>query len=93
MTPLLPRFLRTAYRKEPVSSFILIMAAVDVAIGGVGEWWSLVSVGILLALLAGGVRWWQGQKIAAIPVAPKPRRYLPPARQPLPLLTRDRQPR
>lgn len=92
MTPLLPRFLKTFYRREPLSSFILIVGAVDSVMGGVGSRWSLCSLGVMLLLLALGIRWWQGQKSAQIPVSPSPRRYLPPSseRPPLPLLTPQR---
>jgi hypothetical protein len=46
MNALLPRILKAAYRKEPISSFIVIVGAVDAVIGGVGERWSLLSFGI-----------------------------------------------
>ena len=91
MSPLLPRFVKVAYRKEPISSFILIVGAVDVVIGGMGEKWSLLSIGIVTVLIAGGLRWWQSQKADAIAVEQPPRRYLPPAtsRAPLPNLTKE----
>ncbi|MGL5035810.1 MAG: hypothetical protein ACRC6M_18640 [Microcystaceae cyanobacterium] len=89
MPPLLPRFIRVAYRKEPISSFILIVGLVDSVIGGVGAQWSLLSLGVLTASLSVGLRWWQTQKTEAIAIDPKPRRYLPPARQPLPMLTKE----
>jgi hypothetical protein len=90
MSPLLPRFVKVAYRKEPISSFILIVGAVDVVIGGMGEKWSLLSIGVATALLAVGMRWWQSQKSEAIASGP-PRHYLPPAssRAPLPNLTKE----
>jgi hypothetical protein len=93
MTLLLPRFLKTFYRREPISSFILILGAVDGVIGGVGSRWSLFSLGVMLVFLALGIRWWQGQKSVKIAVNPSPRRYLPPSpeRPPLPLLTSHRQ--
>ena len=89
MNPFLPRFLKVAYRKEPISSFVLIVGLVDVVIGGVGTEWSLLSLGVFTALLAVSLRWWQTQKSAVIAVEPKPRRYLPPARPPLPILTQE----
>jgi len=91
MSPLLPRFVKVAYRKEPISSFILIVGAVDVVIGGMGEKWSLLSIGVATAVLAVGLRWWQAQKSEAIAVEQPPRRYLPPAssRAPLPHLTKE----
>ncbi|MEY2984198.1 MAG: hypothetical protein RLZZ568_815 [Cyanobacteriota bacterium] len=91
----LPRLVKVFYRREPISSFILIMAAVDMVLGGVDGKWSLFSVGITAAFLALGVRWWQAQKTAPITVRQTPRRYLPPApsnRQPLPMLTKQRRP-
>ena len=89
----LPRFVKVFYRREPISSFILIMAAVDIVLGGVDGKWSLLSVGIVVAFLGLGVRWWQGQKTEPIAVRQTPRRYLPPSppsRQPLPMLTKQR---
>jgi hypothetical protein len=89
----LPRFVKVFYRREPISSFVLIMAAVDMVLGGVDGKWSLFSVGIVVACLGLGVRWWQAQKTEPIAVRQAPRRYLPPSpasRQPLPLLTKQR---
>jgi hypothetical protein len=87
-----PRFLRALYRKEPISSFIVLVGAVDMVMGGVGERWSLFSLGLVVTLLAVALRWWQGQKKQEIVAEHKPRRYLPPSssRQPLPMLTQER---
>ena len=77
------------YRKEPVSGFILILGVTDVLIGGFGGRGSLLSLGLLIALVGIVMRWQQGGKksrdIASQPV----RNLLPPSssRQPLPLLT------
>jgi hypothetical protein len=91
MNALFPRFLRTAYRKEPISSFILVVGAVDAVIGGVGQQWSLLSLGLLISLLSVALRWWQVQKNQPILTEDTPRRYLPPSssRTPLPRLTHD----
>ena len=77
------------YRKEPVSGFILILGVTDALIGGFGGRGSLLSLGLLIALVGIVMRWQQGGKksrdIASEPV----RNLLPPSssRQPLPLLT------
>ncbi len=89
MNALLPRFLKVAYRKEPISSFVVIVGSVDAVIGGVGESWSLLSFGVMMVMLAIILRWWQSQRkesqLAEQPVT----RFLPPAssRPPLPLMT------
>ncbi|ACK64758.1 conserved hypothetical protein [Rippkaea orientalis PCC 8801] len=91
MNALLPRFLKNAYRKEPISSFILIVGAVDAVIGGVGERWTLLSFGLMVVLLSVILRWWQTQKAQPLTTEDTPRRYLPPSstRSPLPRLTQD----
>ncbi|HBB32651.1 MAG TPA: hypothetical protein DDZ80_26785 [Cyanobacteria bacterium UBA8803] len=89
MNALWPRFLKLAYRKEPISSFIVIVGAVDAVIGGIGESWSLLSFGLMMVMLAVAIRWWQTQRreteLAEEPVT----HFLPPSssRPPLPLLT------
>lgn len=92
MNILFPRVLRTLYRKEPISSFILVVGAVDAVMGGVGQRWSLLSFGLLIATLAIILRWWQVQKSQPISTEDTPRRYLPPSsgRTPLPLLTHNK---
>lgn len=92
MNILFPRVLKTLYRKEPLSSFILVVGAVDAVIGGVGQRWSLLSFGLLIVTLAILLRWWQVQKSQPVLTEESPRRYLPPsaARTPLPLLTHDK---
>lgn len=86
---ILPRFFRVAYRKEPISSFILIFGAVDAVIGGVGERWTLLSLGLLIVVLGGIVKWLQTQKTPVSFNNRVPRHMLPPsnsASTPLPVL-------
>ncbi|MDJ0731767.1 MAG: hypothetical protein QNJ33_17445 [Crocosphaera sp.] len=92
MNILLPRVMRTLYRKEPISSFILVAGAVDAVMGGVGQRWSLFSFGLFIVSLAIILRWLQVHKAQAIITEDKPRRYLPPSSStmPLPLLTHDK---
>lgn len=92
MNALLPRILKSAYRKEPISSFIIIVGVVNALIGGFGERWSLLTFGMMIVALAFVVRWWQTQQqeteLAQQPVT----RFLPESssRPPLPMLTTSR---
>ncbi|NJM88578.1 MAG: hypothetical protein HC847_16800 [Hydrococcus sp. RU_2_2] len=92
MNALLPRFLKAAYRREPISSFILLVGAVDAILGGFGERWSLLSFGVMMVLLAAVVRWWQTQKAQDAIAQERPKYYLPPSssRTPLPMLTSEK---
>lgn len=94
MNLLFARFLRAVYRKEPVSGFILILGVTDALIGGLGGRESLLSIGILIALLGAIMRWRQGEKSKVI-ATKTVRYYLPPGstRQPLPLLTSSKRSR
>lgn len=80
MNRLWPRFLRSAYRKEPVTSFILTVGAVDAVIGGVGDRPSLLAVGLGAVGIAILLRVWMlSQRRAVEPVVENrpPIRYLP----------------
>lgn len=89
MNPLFARFFRAVYRKEPVSGFILILGATDVLVGGLGGRGSLMSVGLLIALLGIIMRWRQRDKKSETIATEPVKYYLPPgtSRQPLPRLT------
>lgn len=88
MNIFLPRFLRSVYRREPISAFIITVGAVDAVIGGVGERWTLLSVGVGVILWAAFLRWWKLQQVKPVLSQPTPRRYLPPSSSstPLPML-------
>jgi len=47
-----PRFLKKAYRQEPITSFIFTAAAVDVIIGVLGQRWTLLSLGATIMAIA-----------------------------------------
>ncbi|MDW8200878.1 MAG: hypothetical protein RML75_06655 [Cyanobacteriota bacterium SKYGB_h_bin112] len=83
-----PRFLRSAYRKEPVSAFVITMGLVDAAIGGFGGSWALVTVGLGATSLAIGLRWWLMHRSRAQLPETIAEYYLPPgtSRPPLPRL-------
>ena len=92
MNALFLNFLKKTYRKESVSSFILIFGAVDAVIGGVGGQWTLLSFGLSMVLASVILRWYKLQQAEAV-VTDKPSRYfLPPSqsRPPLPLLTKKK---
>lgn len=88
MNALLSRLLKSTYRKEPISSFVLTVGAVDAVIGSVGERWTLLSFGLGLILIAAILRWWQVQKAQAILAEEASRTFLPPSPvdSPLPAL-------
>lgn len=50
------KFFKTLYRKEPISSFLVVMGLMEVIIGGADEQWSLFSLGLGLVLGAMVVR-------------------------------------
>mgnify|MGYP005839259695 CR=1 FL=1 len=86
---IIPRFFKVAYRKEPLSSFILVIGAVDAVIGGVGQRWTLLSLGVFTVVIAMLVRWLQKQQAQAIVPQRVNRKMLPPSAVdvPLPALT------
>jgi len=67
------RFLRTLYRKEPITGFILTAGAMNVAIGGFDHSTSLVMVGlgtVAFSILFRG--WALSQRPAPVRVSPNP---------------------
>lgn len=91
MNPLFARFLRSVYRKEPISGFILILGATDALIGGFGGRGSLLSIGLFVALLGIIMRWRQSGKKSKAIATESAKYLLPPSstRQPLPLLVNN----
>ncbi|MEL6438750.1 MAG: hypothetical protein AAFQ80_05775 [Cyanobacteria bacterium J06621_8] len=81
--------MRSIYRSEPISGFILVLGVTDALIGGLGGRSSLLSLGLLIALLGITMRWRQGSKKKQAIATERAKYYLPPgdSRQPLPLLT------
>ena len=88
MNPLFARFFRAVYSREPLSGFILILGVTDALVGGLGGRTSLLSIGLLIALLGIIMRWRQGAKKSKAVATQPVRHLLPPgtSRQPLPLL-------
>lgn len=87
-----PRFLGKAYRKEPITGFILAVGLVDTVIGGAGQRWTLLSFGILVVTIAAIARWLQIQKAKKPIREESPRYYLPPRSSgvPLPVLSEEK---
>jgi len=83
----LPR-LKSVYRQEPISAFIFTFGAVDAILGGFGERWSLLSLGLILVITGIMMRWLQSQKAEKVAISNPPRRYLSPSQEsnPLPVL-------
>ena len=92
MNRLLPHFINRAYRKEPISAFILTIGLVNVFIGGVGERWTLLTLGLLVGTSAIALRWWQSYQYRSISERKTITRYLKPSEnshpRPLPPLTK-----
>ncbi|BAW95289.1 hypothetical protein NIES970_01920 [[Synechococcus] sp. NIES-970] len=87
------RTVKRLYRKEPVSSFLIVMGLIEVVIGGVDEQWGLFVVGLGFVLGAIAIRW---SRIRRDPQDFKQvlsRRYLPSSEMnvPLPHLAREKQ--
>jgi hypothetical protein len=56
-TPIRPTPSRTLfYRREPISSFLLTLGAVDMVLGGLDDRWVLFSLGLSTVGVAIGVR-------------------------------------
>ncbi|MGB2926253.1 MAG: hypothetical protein WBB82_13210 [Limnothrix sp.] len=89
------QFFKKLYRKEPISSFLIMMGIMQVVIGGVDEQWNLFSLGLGLMLGAVVVRWSQIRKHKRSPAGAMSRRYLPPSEslQSLPKLVNEQQQR
>ncbi len=71
------RFIRSAYRKEPISSFVLLVGVAEAVNGGFHSSWSLVTFGFGTMGVAIALRWWKLQHRPIEPVERVPVRYLP----------------
>lgn len=90
-----PRVLKSVYRKEPITSFVVTVGAVDAVIGGVGASGSLLAFGLGTAATAVALRWWQYHRAAGEQQpAPAPEYFLPPhgSRPQLPMLSVKKNP-
>ncbi len=88
MNALWPRIIKTAYRKDPVVSFVVTVGAVDAVIGGFGSSWSLFGLGMGTVGVAVILRFCFLKRYHLEQTAPVPEYYLPPnsSRPQLPIL-------
>jgi uncharacterized membrane protein YebE (DUF533 family) len=77
-----PRFLKSFYRKEPITGIIITAGAVNAVLGGVNAIGSLMLLGLFAAGGAIAYRWWMIQQSKAR-MESGSQRYLPPASQPI----------
>ncbi|ABA19800.1 hypothetical protein ACN23B_11820 [Anabaena sp. FACHB-709] len=79
MNVVLPRFLKSAYRKEPVISVLITMGVVDALIGGLDDSWSLFAVGLGTAGVSLAFKLWRSsQQRSPVIEEPVVQHYLPP---------------
>ncbi|MBD2666794.1 hypothetical protein B6N60_04785 [Richelia sinica FACHB-800] len=74
----LPRFLKSAYRREPIISALITMGVVDALIGGLDDSWSLFTFGLGTAGISLAVKLWRIQQRPPEPEEPVVQHYLPP---------------
>jgi hypothetical protein len=88
MNAVLPRFLKSAYRKEPITSALVTIGTVDAVIGGFDDSWSLFAFGLGTVGIALVLKLWQMQQRQPLPEEPVVQYYLPPqsSTDPLPVL-------
>lgn len=77
MNAVLPRFFKSAYRKEPVISVLITMGVVDALIGGLDDSWSLFAFGLGIAGVTLGYKLWRIQQSRPLPEEPVVQHYLP----------------
>ncbi|MBH8553749.1 hypothetical protein I8751_15505 [Nostocaceae cyanobacterium CENA357] len=77
MNAVLPRFLKSTYRKEPLVSVLITMGVVDALIGGLDDSWSLFAFGLGTAGVTLVFKLWRTQQRRPIPEEPVVQHYLP----------------
>ncbi|MBC6434297.1 hypothetical protein FM036_28320 [Nostoc sp. HG1] len=89
MNAVLPRFLKSTYRKEPLISVLITMGAIDALIGGLNDSWSLFAFGLGTTGIALAFKLWRFQQRRSLPEEPVVQHYLPSrsSSAPLPMLS------
>ncbi|BAU06254.1 hypothetical protein CEN50_02940 [Fischerella thermalis CCMEE 5268] len=67
MNALLPRFLKSSYRKEPLISVVITMGVVEALIGGFDDKWSLFAFGLGTAGITLLLKFWLRQRRRPLP--------------------------
>ncbi|NJL91587.1 MAG: hypothetical protein HC916_18745 [Coleofasciculaceae cyanobacterium SM2_1_6] len=83
------KFLRSTYRREPVTSFVITMALMELVIGGFEQEWSLLGVAGFMTVGAIVFRYRSRRDLRSVTsdLSQRPEYYLPPA-PPRPVLPR-----
>ncbi|MBH8572769.1 hypothetical protein I8752_07020 [Nostocaceae cyanobacterium CENA369] len=77
MNAVLPRFLKSTYRKDPLISVLITVGVVDALIGGLDDSWSLFAFGLGTAGITLALKLWRIQQRRSIPEEPVVQHYLP----------------
>jgi hypothetical protein len=77
MSILLPRFLRSAYRHDPIASFLMTVGAADIALGGISSHGGLAVLGMVIVGAALGLKWSQSQRRSELFSEQAVQHYLP----------------
>jgi hypothetical protein len=85
MNAIFPTVLKRLYRKEPISSFLIVVGAVDAVLGGVNEIGTLMILGLLTSGMAIGYRWWCIQQSETTAERKSKQLYLNPSSNQTPL--------
>ncbi|MEA5580091.1 hypothetical protein VB620_01905 [Nodularia harveyana UHCC-0300] len=77
MNAVLPRFLTSAYRRDPIISVLMTVGVVDALIGGLDDSWSLFAVGLGTAGISLAFKLWRMQQRLPLADEPVVQHYLP----------------
>jgi hypothetical protein len=77
MNVVLPRFLKSAYRRDPIMSVLMTVGVVDALIGGLNDSWSLFAVGLGTAGISLAFKLWRVQQRQPLADQPIVQHYLP----------------
>ncbi|KAF3888324.1 MULTISPECIES: hypothetical protein [Nostocales] len=77
MNVIFPRFVKSAYRREPIISVLITMGILDAVIGGFNDSWSLFVIGLGTAGATLAYRLWRVQQRPPLPEEPVVQHYLP----------------